>query len=179
MIPLQTSHLLSIRASSSSAQPPLTGFRQTTVSMAAVGTMQLTSMPEAVHTATPSAACIAAVAVASSGVAAAAVATAAAAITAAATQQALHAVTFATVSAADRQHGDVAFQSLRSAHAVAAPLPASHHLPAHKHHHAQRLAKHDCTHGPIAHLPLQLATLDVDAQLAAVQVMHVLRRLIP
>ena len=136
--------------------------------MAAVGAMQLASVQHAavMGAAAPSA-CLVAAAVMSSGVAAAAAATAAVA------QRAVHAVALEKPStAACRQRGDSAHNSARSAHAPAAPVPVLCEFLAHKHHHAQRLAKHDCAHGPIARLPADLASLGIDAQLAAVQVTY-------
>ena len=114
----------------------------TTISMAAVGPMQLAPLHEAVHTAAAPAACLAAAAV-STGVVAAAV------VTAAAAQQAVHAVAIAQASkAASRQRDEEAHSSSRSAHAPAAPLTALHEPPAHKHHHTQRLAKTRLCSGP-------------------------------
>ena len=133
--------------------------------MAAVGALQLAPLQETFSCAAAPAACLAAVAM-STEVAAAA---------AAAAQQAVHAVAIATASvAANRQHGADEHNNSRSAYAPAAPTASPHEHPAHKHHHAQRLAKHDCAHGHIAHLPPQLASLDIDAQLAAVQVSRIM-----
>ncbi len=169
-----------------------------TLSMAAVGIISMPASPhELANSAAGAAACLAAAAAVSDGIAAVAAATTTAAAQCsaqfaacppaaspaisihssvavcsvpAACNPAVPVHVFSHIVAPALATSQTAAPVLATSH-TAAPVLATGHIAApHRHHHAQRLAKHDCAHGPIARLPPRLESLGIDAQLAAVQV---------
>ena len=132
--------------------------------MAAVGAGLPAPAQELPTSASGPAACLAAAAVVTTGMAAVAAAT-----TIAAVQQSALALPSASAPTSSTRSGGV-HGNVQSACGHAAHVLARQDAAPHRHHHAQRLAKHDCAHGPIARLPPHFESLGIDAQLAAVQV---------